>query len=58
MPMISSHVVKEWKDAATVLDEYMQFDDWKKVDEDAFYDWRLVKKVIEICNACPWYLFK
>ena len=53
MPMISSHEVQEWKDAATVLDEYMQFHDWKKVDEDAFYDWRLVKKVIEICNACP-----
>ena len=56
--MMSSHEVKEWKDAATVLDEYLQFHDWKKVDEDTFYDWRLVKKVIEIYHACPWYLFK
>lgn len=36
---------KEWKDTAMILDEYLQFHEWKKVEEDAFYDWRLVKKV-------------
>lgn len=35
-----------WKDAAHTLDEYLQFHDWKVVDEDPFYDWRLVKKVV------------
>lgn len=38
--------MQEWKDAATILDEYLHFDEWKKVDEDPYYDWRLVKKVI------------
>jgi len=28
-----------------MLDEYLGFDEWKKVDEDAFYDWKLVRKV-------------
>ncbi|OBZ70198.1 hypothetical protein A0H81_10038 [Grifola frondosa] len=36
---------QEWKDAAVVLDEYLQFDDWKTVDEDLYYDWKLVRKV-------------
>ncbi|TFY82714.1 hypothetical protein EWM64_g1287 [Hericium alpestre] len=36
---------EEWKDAAAALDDYMHFNEWKKVDEDPFYDWRLVKKV-------------
>ncbi|KDQ64534.1 hypothetical protein JAAARDRAFT_28179 [Jaapia argillacea MUCL 33604] len=36
---------QEWKDAATTLDEYMHFNEWKTVDEDPFYDWRLVRKV-------------
>ena len=36
---------QEWKDAALVLDEYMNFDEWKRIDEDPFYDWRLVRKV-------------
>lgn len=36
---------QEWKDAAATLDRYLQFDEWKKVDEDAFYDWKLVRKV-------------
>jgi len=39
-----------------MLDEYLGFDEWKKVDEDAFYDWKLVRKVeitffrIELCS--------
>ncbi|KAF9075771.1 patatin-domain-containing protein [Rhodocollybia butyracea] len=36
---------QEWKDAAATLDRYLHFDDWKRVDEDAFYDWKLVRKV-------------
>lgn len=36
---------KEWKDAAATLDQYLHFDEWKKIDEDAFYDWKLVRKV-------------
>ncbi|KAJ7095418.1 patatin-domain-containing protein [Mycena belliarum] len=36
---------EEWKQAALVLDEYLHFDDWKKEDEDSFYDWKLVRKV-------------
>ncbi|KAF9534295.1 patatin-like phospholipase domain-containing protein [Crepidotus variabilis] len=36
---------EEWKDAATTLDRFLQFEEWKKVDEDPFYDWMLVRKV-------------
>ncbi|KAF9457013.1 acyl transferase/acyl hydrolase/lysophospholipase [Collybia nuda] len=36
---------QEWKNAAMTLDNYLHFHEWKKVEEDAFYDWRLVKKV-------------
>jgi Domain of unknown function (DUF3336) len=36
---------QEWKDAAEVLDEFLEFDDWKQTDEDPFYDWRLIRKV-------------
>ncbi|KAJ4481577.1 acyl transferase/acyl hydrolase/lysophospholipase [Lentinula edodes] len=36
---------QEWKDAAATLDQYLHFDEWKKIDEDAFYDWKLVRKV-------------
>ena len=25
----------------------MKFDEWKTVDEDPFYDWRLVRKVLK-----------
>lgn len=35
---------QEWKEAAKVLDSYLHFDEWKQVDEDPFYDWKLVKK--------------
>jgi len=35
----------EWKKAAMTLDKYLDFDDWKKVDEDPYYDWMLVRKV-------------
>jgi hypothetical protein len=36
---------EEWKKAAIVLDEYLGFQEWKKADEDPFYDWMLVRKV-------------
>lgn len=35
----------EWKAAAQALDEYLGFDEWKKTDEDSFYDWKLIRKV-------------
>ncbi|KAI0320813.1 patatin-domain-containing protein [Amylostereum chailletii] len=41
----ASNTYEEWKDAAAILDDYLGFNDWKKVDEDAFYDWKLVRKV-------------
>jgi len=44
-------VLQEWKEAAATLDEYLGFDDWKKIDEDAFYDWKLVRKVKKILLA-------
>ncbi|KAG2152274.1 patatin-domain-containing protein [Suillus cothurnatus] len=36
---------QEWKETAMMLDKYLLFNDWKKVDEDAFYDWKLLRKV-------------
>ncbi|KAF7301676.1 Patatin-like phospholipase domain-containing protein [Mycena indigotica] len=36
---------EEWKEAAGVMDEYLQFDEWKKDDEDAFYDYKLLRRV-------------
>ncbi|KAF7352764.1 Patatin-like phospholipase domain-containing protein [Mycena venus] len=41
----ASRNYEEWKEAALVLDEYLHFDEWKKEDEDNFYDWKLVRKV-------------
>ena len=38
-------VAQEWKEAASALDSYLHFDEWKKVDEDPFYDWKLIRKV-------------
>jgi hypothetical protein len=37
--------MQEWKEAAERLDEYLRFNEWKKIDEDPYYDWKLVKKV-------------
>lgn len=41
----SAQTYEMWKEAAQTLDEYLQFHDWKVLDEDTYYDWRLVKKV-------------
>ena len=38
-------LLQEWKEAAITLDKYLNFEEWKKVDEDPFYDWMLVRKV-------------
>jgi hypothetical protein len=35
---------QQWKEAAIILDEYLDFQAWKKTDEDPFYDWKLVRK--------------
>jgi len=46
LPLLWSYpTLQEWKEAAATLDEYLHFDEWKKVDEDPFYDWKLVRKV-------------
>ncbi|KAG6333768.1 hypothetical protein ID866_5316 [Astraeus odoratus] len=41
----AARTYEEWKEAALALDEYLHFDEWKRIDEDAFYDWKLVRKV-------------
>ena len=41
----SSKRFQEWKEAAIALDEYLEFAEWKTVDEDTYYDWKLVRKV-------------
>ncbi|KAF7432968.1 hypothetical protein PC9H_004912 [Pleurotus ostreatus] len=41
----ASSSYEEWIAGAKTLDEYLKFDDWKKVDEDPYYDWKLVRKV-------------
>jgi hypothetical protein len=39
---------QEWKEAALTLDRYLDFHEWKQVEEDPFYDWKLVKKVTRL----------
>ncbi|KAK0468400.1 patatin-domain-containing protein [Desarmillaria tabescens] len=41
----ASTTYEEWKEAAKELDDYLHFDEWKKIDDDPYYDWRLIKKV-------------
>ncbi|KIJ20048.1 hypothetical protein PAXINDRAFT_174571 [Paxillus involutus ATCC 200175] len=41
----AARTYKEWKEAALTLDRYLDFHEWKQVEEDPFYDWKLVKKV-------------
>lgn len=45
--MRTSRSYDEWKEAAHDLDEHLGFDDWKAQDEDPYYDWRLVRKVLK-----------
>ncbi|KAH8118560.1 patatin-domain-containing protein [Phellopilus nigrolimitatus] len=46
MKLRAARTYEEWKEAARALDEYLGFDEWKAIDEDSFYDWRLVRKVL------------
>ncbi|KAF9247074.1 patatin-domain-containing protein [Melanogaster broomeanus] len=41
----AARTYEEWKEAALILDRYLDFHEWKQVDEDPFYDWKLVDKV-------------
>ncbi|TFK43500.1 acyl transferase/acyl hydrolase/lysophospholipase [Crucibulum laeve] len=41
----AAQTYEEWKDAAVTLDRYLHFDEWKRVDEDPYYDWKLIRKV-------------
>ncbi|KAF8558748.1 patatin-domain-containing protein [Imleria badia] len=41
----ASRTYEEWKESALTLDRYLDFHEWKRIDEDPFYDWKLVKKV-------------
>jgi hypothetical protein len=41
----ASRTYEEWVDAAEVLDDFLDFDEWKRSDEDPYYDWRLIRKV-------------
>lgn len=45
--MRASKTYEEWKEAALELDKYLGFDEWKGVDEDPYYDWKLVRKVLK-----------
>ncbi|KAF7799125.1 hypothetical protein EIP86_010355 [Pleurotus ostreatoroseus] len=47
----SARTYQEWKDAAQTLDEYLKFDAWKTIDEDPFYDWKLVRKVLRTLRS-------
>ncbi|KAM6495857.1 patatin-like phospholipase domain containing protein [Amanita muscaria] len=36
---------EEWRSAALELDDFLNFNEWKRIDEDTYYDWKLVRKV-------------
>ncbi|PPQ98554.1 hypothetical protein CVT24_004045 [Panaeolus cyanescens] len=41
----SATTYEEWKKAASDLDDFLDFQEWKRIDEDHYYDWVLVRKV-------------
>ncbi|KZP33022.1 patatin-like phospholipase domain-containing protein [Athelia psychrophila] len=41
----AARTYEEWKKTAAAMDEHLQFQEWKQIDEDPYYDWRLVRKV-------------
>lgn len=43
----SSNTYKEWCEAADALDKYMHKDEWKKTIPYAYYDYRLLQKVVK-----------
>ena len=46
MKLRQAHNYEEWKQTALELDEFLGFDEWKAIDEDPYYDWKLVRKVL------------
>ncbi|KAK1236604.1 hypothetical protein PQX77_000156 [Marasmius sp. AFHP31] len=49
--MRAARTYEEWKEAAKAMDEYLKFDEWKNVDEDSFYDWKLIRRVTRSLKA-------
>lgn len=47
MKLRQAKTYEEWKETATQLDNFLGFDEWKAIDEDPYYDWRLVRKVLK-----------
>ena len=47
MKLRQAHNYEEWKQTALELDEFLSFDEWKAIDEDPYYDWKLVRKVLK-----------
>ena len=43
----ASKTFEEWREAALALDKYLGFDEWKGIEDDPYYDWRLVRKVLK-----------
>lgn len=43
----ASKTYKEWCQAADALDKYMHKDEWKKTVPYAYYDYRLLQKVVK-----------
>ncbi|KAI3622887.1 hypothetical protein CBS14141_004220 [Malassezia furfur] len=44
--MRSAHTYGEWKRAALELDRYRDHNAWKAKDSSAYYDWRLIQRVV------------
>ena len=47
MKLRQAHNYEEWKQTALELDEFLSFDEWKAIDEDPYYDWKLVRTVLK-----------
>lgn len=47
MKLRQAQTYEEWKETAIQLDDFLGFDDWKAIDEDPYYDWKLVRKVLK-----------
>jgi hypothetical protein len=43
----ASSTYKEWCESADALDKYMHKDEWKRIIPYAFYDYRLLQKVVK-----------
>lgn len=47
MKLRQAQTYEEWKETAIQLDGFLGFDEWKAIDEDPYYDWKLVRKVLK-----------